>query len=126
MKNIVLNLFIILLFLFSTGCNNSNTTIDDAGDALVYAEKVMRDKDIITASSYQPNEYAKFRIMAGNNISKEKAKQLVEEFIQSFENQLTDKEKFYKTHEIIFDIKSSEEGKILYRGKKDKEIWWQF
>ncbi|WP_373233085.1 hypothetical protein [Cohnella sp.] len=126
MKYIVLNLLIISIFLCSFGCTNSNITIDEAGDALGYAEKVMRDKDIITASSYQPNEYAKFRIMAGSNTSKEKAKQLVEEFIQSFENQLKDKEKFYKTHEIIFDIKSSEDGRILYSGKKDKEIWWQF
>ncbi|XID95007.1 hypothetical protein ACF3MZ_11045 [Paenibacillaceae bacterium WGS1546] len=126
MKYIVLNLLIISLFVFSSGCSNSNITINNAADALGYAEKVMRDKDIITASSYQPNEYAKFRIMAASNTSKEKAKQLVEEFIQSFENQLTDKEKFYKTHEIIFDIKSSEDGRILYSGKKDNEIWWQF
>ncbi|WP_256762153.1 hypothetical protein [Cohnella sp. WQ 127256] len=126
MKYTIFNLLIISLFLFSSGCNNSNTTIDDAGEALGYAEKVMRDKNITTASSYQPNGYAKFRIMADENTSKEEAKQLVEEFIQSFENQLTDKEKFYKTHEMIFDIKSSKDGKILYSGKKDKEIWWQF
>jgi hypothetical protein len=126
MKYFVFNLLIISIILFSSGCNNSNITIDNVGDALGYAEKVMREKDIVTASSYQPNEYAKFRIMADNSTSKEKAKQLVEDFIQSFETQLTDKEKFYKTNEIIFDIKSSEDGRILYSGKKDKEIWWQF
>lgn len=126
MKYIVFNLMIVSLLLVSAGCNNSNSTMDNVGDALVYAEKMMRNNDIITASSYHPNEYAKFRIMAGNNTSKDEAKQLVEDFIRSFENQLKDKGRFYKTHEIIFDIKSNEDGRILYSGKKDEEIWWQF
>jgi len=98
------------------------------GDALGHAEKTMRDKGFITASSFQPDEYAKFRIMVGINTSKEEAKELVENFIRAFESRLMDNEKFYKTHEIIFDIKSDQDGKILFSGKKDQdqEIWWQF
>jgi hypothetical protein len=126
MKHIVFILLFFSLLFVSGGCNNSNSSLDDVGDALSHAEKTMRDKGLITASSFQPNEYAKFRIMAGNNTSKEEAKQLVEDFIRTFESRLIDKEKFYKTHEIIFDIKSDKDGKILFSGKKDQEIWWQF
>ncbi|ULL14759.1 hypothetical protein DVH26_10040 [Paenibacillus sp. H1-7] len=87
----------------------------------------MSDKGVITVSSFHPNEYARFRIMASNNTSKEEAKKLVEDFIRAFEGRVINKEKFYKTHEIMFDIKSDEDGRILFRGKKEnQEIWWQF
>lgn len=69
----------------------------------------------------------KFRIMANNDSTKEKAEQWVEDFINDFEGQLNDIDKLYKTHIIIFDIKSNQDGSILYSGKKDKEgVWWQF
>jgi hypothetical protein len=128
MKHIVF-ICVIISALFATGgCNNSKSSLKDVGDALGYAEKAMRDKGLITASSFQPDEFAKIRVMAGNDTSKEEAKQLVEDFVRAFESRLLDEEKFYKNHELLFDIKSDQDGRILFSGKKDhnQEIWWQF
>lgn len=126
MKQILL---ITLLFfsLITSGCNSQNDySADEIVDALVYAEKTFREEENVTASSFN-NEYAKFRIMADNDTTNELAEQLVKKFINNFESMLTDKDGFYLSHTIIFDIKSNEDGEILYKGKKDEsnnEIWW--
>ncbi|WP_135556591.1 hypothetical protein [Paenibacillus cymbidii] len=128
MKHIVLIFLFISMLCVTGGCKNADPSLSVVGDALGHAEKTMRDKGFITASSFQPEEYAKFRIMAGNHTSKEEAKELVENFLRAFESRLEDIEKFYQTHEIIFDIKSDQDGEILFSGKKDhdQKIWWQF
>ncbi|WP_317971530.1 hypothetical protein [Paenibacillus sp. CCS19] len=54
---------------------------------------------------------------------------MVEGFIKELESQIVPHlEEFYATHSVQFDIKSNENGAILYKGKKEDEtdIWWQF
>ena len=109
--------------------NNNNKYFDEVFDSLVSTENYMRDSGYVTASSIRANELVKFRIMADHNISRIEAKTLVEEFISHFENQLTELEKYYKDYELTFDLKSKEDGTILFNGKRargEKDIWWQF
>jgi len=128
MKHIVFIFLFVSMLCVTGGCKNADSSMSVVGDALGHAEKTMRNKGFITASSFQPDKYAKFRIMAGNDTSKEEAKELVENFIRAFESQLMDIGKFYQVHDVLFDIKSDQDGEILFSGKKDhdQEIWWQF
>ncbi|WP_438350664.1 hypothetical protein ACP8HI_08490 [Paenibacillus sp. FA6] len=122
-------LLICILTVVLTSCSYNDIDYDEVTKAELYAEKLMVKKGVTAVSSSQSNEYIKFRIMTKDTMNNEEAKKIVGEFIDSFESQIKNKEKFRKIYDITFDIKSEKNGNILFNGKRDKgkgELWWQF
>lgn len=117
------------LVIFLTSCSTHELNYDDVAESIGYAEQKFRSKGVVALTSSERNEQVKFRIMVKDKISNEKAKELVEEYINSIESRINDKELFNKSYLITFDIKSEKDGNILVNGKREKgtqDIWWQF
>jgi hypothetical protein len=121
--------FIAILLIVLTSCTETKLNFDEIVKSLALAEKEFNNKGYITATASQQNEYVKFQIMVKDRTTNENAKELAEEFINTIENQIKDKELFKKSYLITFDFKSEKDGNILFNGKRDKgtkDIWWQF
>jgi hypothetical protein len=120
---------LIIIMLLLTACNAGHLDFNEIAQAQGYAEQKMKEKGIITATSSKSNDYVKFRIMSKDRLNNEDGRQLIDDFINLLEERIGDKDLFNRDYKLTFDIKSGIDGKILYKGKRDKgskEIWWQF
>lgn len=121
-------LIVALCFLLSS-CNERTLDFDDVVHSQVYTEEAFKLKGFVTATSSKQDDVVKFRIMVKDHVTKEDAKALVQDFIDTMETQIHDKELFIKSYRLTFDLKSEKDGEILFQGKRDKgtrDLWWQF
>lgn len=82
------------------------------------------------AHAFDGRDAIKFRIMAAENLSNKQAKELMMKFMAAVSNHSTqDSDTFWTRYDLEFDIKSQENGEILFHGRKFKEydeLFWIF